>query len=808
MKIKSRVNKGQFSIIAALLVSVILVTSVLSTYAMIRHNSISDSPIVLSAIGEMNVGIKRILDFTVGYYGSILKVTGNSIYARVLTTRYLSSGLVNLARSHPEWNPSFELNSPLNVGTTWFMPQSFSAGNISITYSLNALGIEDIKYEAYSALEVTMLESTPGIARIYVSNDISNPELGLSKDNFWFYKYNYDDSIWEFVNPTSMVVSSDGIYTITIPSGIDQNAYCVQVKDHRGLVTTSFYSEDSVSSGIPHYTYTFDWESTGVLDIYESLDKDTFTIEVLQNGTIKWLGQAIDISPNRIPIPPIAIKSLRLNATVNGENVEIPFQVEDWASKYMVPLGLSSNTSIFNNNKMLVFLVNNDISNVTLWWNGADIVTQTYFAFENVYFDDNPGSNILKNGFLELDVHNFYIISNIIDEPTTNIRADFLRVNSDLPGYGSGVASYIIHNGVVRDILQQEPEFGGGGVDGCPDFYSQVFLTFPANTSYYTYMVRTIFMNTTQARIIDDLSVIQVSNLNGGSVTENGTTSLYPNSSNSHGLFNDDSPTGWDHHWSQVNSSSSGAGIMFTEKDNQNLYSFDFLNKTGALNVQNNRIEVNPVSSLNSTEFNDSLEIAWYGAVVIFDGEPIYTSPENSHIGLWVMVEHPPHISMNGATIHKSDSATLLKGIKADSESDGSADLSEDLLSLINDYDLQASKEVFEDGNNDYAQCYSIDEEAAYYSKVELRVYLETLDVTPYDWRVYVYQSDATSIDSGFFVDGSSSAAGEWIDIDISSIIHQLDNEGFMKVRLISMEDGANMDKGLSVSEVEWRLAS
>ena len=92
----SRSKKGQFSIIAALLVSVILVSAVISTYTMVRHAPLQDSPKVLTAIGEMNSDIKRILDFTVGYYGSILRVTGNSIYAQTLTTRYLSSGLVNI----------------------------------------------------------------------------------------------------------------------------------------------------------------------------------------------------------------------------------------------------------------------------------------------------------------------------------------------------------------------------------------------------------------------------------------------------------------------------------------------------------------------------------------------------------------------------------------------------------------------------------------------------------------------------------------------------------------------------------------
>jgi len=174
----SRANKGQFSIIAALLVSVILVTAVISTYSMVRHTPIQDSPKVLTAMGEMNTDIKRILDHTVGYYGSILKVTGNSTYAQNLTTRYLSSGLVNIAYSHPEWNPSFSLNFE-QVSTRWYMPESYSVGNISLTYSLSSLGIEGVTYETSSALKVTMLSSGSGVAQIKVIRDNAEPEMGL-----------------------------------------------------------------------------------------------------------------------------------------------------------------------------------------------------------------------------------------------------------------------------------------------------------------------------------------------------------------------------------------------------------------------------------------------------------------------------------------------------------------------------------------------------------------------------------------------------------------------------------------------------
>ena len=222
---KSRANKGQFSIIAALLVSVILVTAVISTYSMVRHAPLQDSPKFLTAIGEMNADIKRILDFTVGYYGSILQVTGNSTYARGLTTSYLQSGLINIARSHPEWNPSFTLNFE-ELSTRWYMPYSYSMGNISITYSLASLGLEGVQYLTSSVLEVNMLEPiNPNEARVNVIRDNTQPELGLGRENFWFYKYDYDDSTWELINPENdPTICSNGTYIIDIPTGVDPEA--------------------------------------------------------------------------------------------------------------------------------------------------------------------------------------------------------------------------------------------------------------------------------------------------------------------------------------------------------------------------------------------------------------------------------------------------------------------------------------------------------------------------------------------------------------------------------------------------------
>jgi len=655
----SRANKGQFSVIAALLVSVILVTAVISTYTMVRHAPLQDSPKVLTSIGEMNADIKQILDFTVGYYGSILKVTGNSTYARGLTTSYLSSGLVNIARSHPEWNPSFELNSQ-NVSTRWFMPESYSTGRINITYSLEALGIEGVMFTTSSALSVEMLNSSsPHVARINVTRDNSEPELGLNNENFWFYKY--DNSTWELVNPTDVIISSNGTYTITIPPGVNQDAYSVQVEDNRGIIVPAFYSQESVISEIPHYTYTFNWTATGMLDIYESLSTDTFAIEVLQNGTLKWLGQRLDVTPNERPIPPVCIKAFRVNATINSNNQEVPFQVEDWASDYMVPLGLSSNESIFHNTNMLVFLVNDEVSEVTLWWDGNDTATQTPYAWNNTYFVDDPdyasSYGLLNNSQLELYVHNFWIESKVVGESTSS-TAEFLRVNGEEPTYGDQLA-YVIYNGTVRDIIQQEAEYSGG-VSDCPNFYTQIVLTLPANTTYYTYAVRTIFVDSSEVdedRILNDLSALQLTVALGGPetgdcITEDGinATTGFPTPSYLEEAYN--STIEWAHHWSEFLNGTVGAGIMFTDSSNNELYRFDSIAgaETGALVVDRQDanttgyIELNPVE-LAPAPFDTPLDVTWYGAIVVFDAEPIYRSSDEG--GLWVMVEYPPSVTVN-----------------------------------------------------------------------------------------------------------------------------------------------------------------
>ena len=305
---------------------------------------------------------------------------------------------------------------------------------------------------------------------------------------------------------------------------------------------------------------------------------------------------------------------------------------------------------------MLVFLANSQVSKVTVWWNGSDDAIQTSLAYRNIYFnDDTSGSGRLNNGILELTLP-----FGAGDNPDVSARvgsvtntATFMRANGDTddPQYGSNLA-YIIYNGVVRDIIHQEAEWGGG-IPGCPNVYSQIVITLPANVNYYTYQLRLMFITSSQTRTITELAPIRLSSSISQIQTENGTLNGLPvvvNTTSSSASFYNFSDGTWAHHWSQFISGTNGGGILFTDAANQRLYAFDSMagTTTGALKADsaNRRIELRPVTS--STSFQNAFDVAWYGAVATFDSTrtPIYTLQGSTPTGLWILTEYPPVVTV------------------------------------------------------------------------------------------------------------------------------------------------------------------
>ena len=941
---KFKINrKGQFSIIAALLVAVVLIAAVMTTYSAIRYTTIQDHPQVLSAIDEINLALRQVVGFTVGYYGSVLQVTGNTSYARFLASNYLESGLRNIGDIRPEWGASFDVTT-LNLRTNWFSNTSYSSGDLAITYDLTGIGLYNMTYVASSRLDVDILGSSSSQSFLSITKDESEPIVNLGKQNLRFYRYIDSASTWELVTLSSEpVVYANGTYVIDFPAGVDAESYVIKIEDQRGIIVVAssfssytatlirnstyntadyvdnndsdvdssadkgsqsnfaaqqsapdsiydtltevnagsslsnvtlingesfegmwppsgwnptgswnkesnevydvsfsadfdgdgrgrsgylytptmdcsnaekiyvdfwFYDDDcnnnefrlyyydgshwdsivqlgaytehqwvhyqheiddsqyfinnfqvrfqandledgkhayvdlvtvkkavdstsyqldieeqfinvnytdpnqdlcikagslgsepllvdvwtgsawanvatltglvngwknvSVSSYLTSSTFTIrfrgsiessdsirnSWEIDAVLlgpqpdlSFLLSQEESTIVVEWLQNGTMRFLGQNLEMTSEAKAIPPISIKALHLNQTKNGVNQEVPFQVEDWASRYKIPLGLTNSFTVFGSSQMIVFLLDNSVSEFTLWWNGSDEAIQTPLAYTNQYFTDDPNGDELSNGLLHLDIGGFSVTSTVVGTYTSS-TATFMRINNEASVYGAG-AAYVIHHGVVRDIVQQEAEWSDGA-NNCPNLYANIVITLPANATYYTYQLRLMFIDSTQPRTITDLCPISltVSPSSPTAMTEDGTSNGLPLVATGTGTFYNYTAGGWTpHHWSQLLSTTRGAGILFTDDANQRLYTFDSIGSAaGALDIDvfTKTIKLLPVAS-GSASFTNAMDVIWRGAVATFDGtDPIYQDSDGS--GLWILVEYLPTITVTAAS--------------------------------------------------------------------------------------------------------------------------------------------------------------
>jgi hypothetical protein len=1096
-------RKGQFSIIAALLVAIILVASAMATYSAIHYNTAQEQPQILSAVDETNLALKEILGFTVGYYGSVLKVTGNMTYAHQLASNYLNSGLNNMGEIRPEWGASFTVTG-LDLKAKWFSNQSFSQGNVSVTYNLNGLGISGISYNTSIRLDVAISAiNSSSQAQLKITKDDGEPLVNLGRSNLMFYRYLYGNSTWDLTEATNITSYADGTYVMNLPSGVLGGSYGIQVQDNRGLmvVASSFsqfctslnWNSSAVSQGIDYVDVanlnvwgthsnftaqqygpdgvsdTLTEEATGLaginyspltcnllgsttisqssgnittdtnandanylqlrsypsafstqtatigystqgtssqtienriegslfttgatggqiqtisaavsssannrnvkVAIYQASDKilvasssaqrvdsgfngwltfsfsdpkpllnantnyllvvwgdsasgslsvyydggsanqgyedqrtftswpnpdsnlnsnaarkysinctytlatqytvqaelvgssdlinwlqmtwaidsavstgtascsfqlynfasskystsgdgyqsaslntgdqllsqtvttnpsnfrnstsywklnvtatnttasqfdlkldlaqftsqfinyavnlqeqwtnvnssllrqdlcvktgsfsgeplvvqvlrggswytlmtllpnyfnnaslapyidsstlnirfvgnndatdptsdtfnvdsvyiqpekdisflvnyqrdSTFTLEVLQNGTMRWLGQNMQVSSQTLPVPPIPVKAIHVNETINGVNQEVPFQIEDWASDYQIPLGLTSNATVFSNRQMIVFLLNCKVTDFTVWWDGNDTAVQTSNAYTNKYFlNDNTGTNTLTNGNVSLLFGSFNVKSTVVGKGTYS-TATFMRINTSNSSYGAGL-SYVIHHGIVRDIVQQEAEWSNGPT-GCPNLYANIVLTLPANSSYYTYQLRIMFINSTQSRQISDLSPLQLTTSLGSGAqlqTENGTVAAFPIVQNGTGTFLSASlGVCTAHHFSQfMVDPLKGAGLFFTDNDNRKLYAFDSIagSLKGGLHSSLGVLEMWPVSS-SFVQFTYAYDITWQGAVATFDSNtPVCGMYDGTTpYGLWILVEYPPVLTI------------------------------------------------------------------------------------------------------------------------------------------------------------------
>jgi hypothetical protein len=651
--VKFQKRRGQFQVLTAFLIVAILMSALLYANQRLQSNPENEQVTVTKKITETHNAINNLLGFTIGYYGSIIQVTGNQTYAHEKTESYLISGLDSIAHSSVSTGISFKLNN-VSITSDWYTRVGKTTGMINLNYDLPSEGINGVRYQRNCSLIVEILKTADSISEIKVTQDQKEPNLSLERDNFYFLGYDKTTRTWSYYNPEIDPYVLNGVYYVNLPSSINPNEYFLKVVDQRGIMAISAYIIGDSGQNKPFTSINYDltWDP-----IYAKLNTQPLSIELLQNGTLRWLGEPLDTGGITYAIPPVYVKCIHLNQTINGVNHEVPFQIENWASDYRVPLGLSSNTTIFNGDNLIAFSIDKQTSNIALWWKGSDTSVQTKYAYQTQFPNDNSAAGILDNGLITLDVSRFsggdgYVLSTT---KTSSIQSTsyFMHINSQAPTYGSS-PSYVIYHGVVRDIIQQEPEFSGG-VNSCPDVFDNVVITLPYNSNYYTYNIRTILVQSNQNRNINQITPIRVVTTSGTAYTENGINlDGTPISSPTPPNVFYNNGAAYQHNWSEyIDGNNRGVGILFRKGNNQKLYAFDNFIGTpsGSLYIDtaNKAIEVRPVNLYPANGYQTALDITWSGAVINFGSgqsqDSIY--PNTGNIGLWTLAQLPPTITIS-----------------------------------------------------------------------------------------------------------------------------------------------------------------
>lgn len=651
--IKNR--RGQFSIIAAFLVLVVLINAIILSYNRIQSNQFQEPVMLLSTAQVINQALKNLLSFSVGYYCQIFKVTGDYAYAQKATKEYFTGGLVKLAHSESNLNPSFNITST-SFKINWFKSESYSNGTMNLTYDIPDIGLNGVKYQQKVSLQANAIRTINNTLYINVYSD-GKLDLSLTEDNFNFIKYDNIKKVWLSIKSEELKLSNDGTYIIKIPEEIDIYTYFLEVRNNLGIITRTIYIYDINGGGDNQensfYKFAFEWDD----NYYSQSNNDYFILEYLQNGTLRYLGQSLNIGKEK-PIPQIPVRLLRLNQTIDSINYESRFQVEDWTSDFKVPLGLTNNNTIFNENNMIVFLVNHHVSDVTIWWVDNDDAKQTKKAWENVYFKDDPTHGILQsvdknnNNLMKIGFSKWAPPQNYFETSyeTTSVSSQFGLINSTSPLFPS-LPVYIVYNGVIRDIVTQAAVVDT--IDSSvPTIYNNYVITLPANCTYYTYQITNIMLSTEKNRKINNLCTISITipnnvdkyimkTLTGEVMEVDGPTVNSPYSSG-------------DHRWIEYISGKTtytGGGILMMNEMSERLYIFDayvFPQYAGEI-IIGDKIDLSPISHTPLEGYKQYSRVTWYGAVMLFDStsksDTIYYEDINGVYGLYAMVVHPPTIS-------------------------------------------------------------------------------------------------------------------------------------------------------------------
>lgn len=415
--------------------TVIAISTSSTTYQSLRYNEVKE--LVGNFNEDFNRALRNVLASMTQEYNQSAEIEiprehafGNFTLWMKTAIRTFASRGIQLNFSLPqEWlfndTQGYRYAEDL-VKLYWYSPKSISSILASCTIDIPGLGFYGWKEENLLFLNMTIDTGSitnindkkdPGYdstrVNVMVNREGGVPVDGLASSNF---KVMYFDT-GRFANGTAINSWQDGTIFLLLNNG--GGNYTIYFKTNSSNPVPEPYNkylmiwvQDTRGIIVEAYTYTYidftiDERAIGLV----SKPYETYTFEMLHNGTLLWFGRQLAINGSYVPLPLPPVKQFRVNVTVNGAlDTNMPLslsQVEVWTPDYSAPtLNFSNWKSRFIVGDKLVFFVNYGPASVTSqrvrvsWLTDADASPPNYLLqFQNLSNQWVVNNGVYRIGF-------------------------------------------------------------------------------------------------------------------------------------------------------------------------------------------------------------------------------------------------------------------------------------------------------------------------------------------------------------------------------------------------------------------------
>lgn len=217
-------KKGQFIIIAVLLIAIMMVSIGAILYSAVTYYKHEPWEEYLTLVGNVELSSRSLVALSL------------SNYTHTLNTNILKANLEqwqsNLTKIYPGHGIALTYSLASGTGLThdWNKTASFSAANATFNLNITSVGLTGYKFIATAFLNLTILnvDNTTNKINVTVTGEDRMPITNLKKDNFQVDGLNII-TVTSHYDPDYMLV-----YTINCETSPPLNA-TVRVLDQRGI---------------------------------------------------------------------------------------------------------------------------------------------------------------------------------------------------------------------------------------------------------------------------------------------------------------------------------------------------------------------------------------------------------------------------------------------------------------------------------------------------------------------------------------------------------------------------------------------